>query len=60
MINIELLKDVTKQISKQYKDDRIIQYIKNSMAHSKDWTNIVAGYSVLREHMKEIYNIDLT
>lgn len=56
MKSIEELKEITKSIKQ---NDVCITYLKRSIAHSKDWVNVVAGFGVLNEHMKEVYNIEL-
>ena len=56
-INIEYLKEQVRAVN--IKDDRIVSYFKRSIAHSKDWADIVASVSVLNEHLQENYNINL-
>ena len=55
MIDIDNLKRQVKNL--KIKDDFIVDYFKKSIAHSKDWADIVASVSVLNEHLKEKYNM---
>ena len=56
MIDIELLKQNAKNIKQK---DVCINYFKRSIARAKDWANIVASYSVLKEHMQQVYNVEI-
>lgn len=55
MIDINNIKRQVKNL--KIKDDFIVDYFKRSIAHSKDWADIVASVSILNEHLRENYNI---
>lgn len=56
MIDIDYLKAKTKEIKKQYKDDKIIQYFCNSIARTKDNFNNIANIATLNDYLKQKYN----
>lgn len=55
MIDIANLKRQVKNL--KIKNDFIVDYFKKSIAHSKDWMDIVASVSILNEHLRENYNM---
>ena len=56
MIDTDRLKMLAKEVKQK---DVTINYLKRSIARAKDWTNIVASFSILNEHMQKEYNINL-
>ena len=59
MINIEDLKLISKKLAGRYPNDIGIQYLNRSIQHSKDWTGVTAGFSVLNDHVQKTYNFAL-
>lgn len=58
MINVEQLKQNAKNITQK---DVCIDYLKRSIARTpmQNWAGIVASYSLLKEHMQKVYNVEI-
>ena len=53
MLSVSTMKKIARGVKK---DDMFVDYLKRSIAHSKDWPNVLSSFSLLREHMKIKYN----